>query len=78
MKKANKMLFKCLTLAMATTLALGATGCSLFEKSEEKKEQEFKLHKKEIYDKLIFYLVDIYDIVKKKKLLKKRQLKKLL
>lgn len=41
MKKANKMLFKCLTLAMATTLALGATGCSLFEKSEEKKEQEF-------------------------------------
>ena len=41
MKKAKKMLFKCLTLAMATTLALGATGCSLFEKSETKKEEEF-------------------------------------
>lgn len=41
MKNAKKALFKCLTLAMVATLSFGATGCSWFEKSEEKKEQEF-------------------------------------
>ncbi len=41
MKKAKKTLIQCLTLALAATMSLSMAGCSLFEKSESKKEQEF-------------------------------------